>query len=203
MSTRRERLLAEGMRLFGEQGYHATSVAQIEEAAGLSPGSGSLYKHFRSKRDLLEAGVEAVLAAPHDLLPAATPEPPPDKDTAELLRARTAAGFARMEQDRDVSRLVFRDLDRFPELLQRFGREEIARIQRDSAALLARLAGDSESSARTDTDWEALAVILQAAVAHYWLLEDRFGAHPTGVSRARFIDALTQLATLAVTKEGA
>ncbi|WP_415043409.1 TetR/AcrR family transcriptional regulator [Gordonia sp. (in: high G+C Gram-positive bacteria)] len=46
------------MRLFGEQGYRATSVAQIEEAAGLTPGSGGLYHHFRSKEQLLEAGIE-------------------------------------------------------------------------------------------------------------------------------------------------
>ena len=57
LSTR-ERLIDEAMRLFGEQGYRATSVAQIEEAAGLTPGSGGLYHHFRSKELLLEAGIE-------------------------------------------------------------------------------------------------------------------------------------------------
>lgn len=39
----KERLVTEAMRLFGEQGYKATSVAQIEKAAGLTPGSGGLY----------------------------------------------------------------------------------------------------------------------------------------------------------------
>lgn len=46
------------MRLFGEQGYRATTVAQIERAAGLSPGSGGLYHHFPSKEALLAAGVQ-------------------------------------------------------------------------------------------------------------------------------------------------
>lgn len=187
------------MRLFGEQGYHATSVAQIEEAAGLSPGSGSLYKHFRSKQELLEAGMAAVLATRDDA-PATAPAA---GETAEVLRATAEAGFARMEQDRDVSRLLFRDLDRFPELLARFGRDEVARLQQDSAALLARLAGDSVGSAGSERDWEALAVIFQAAVAHYWLLEDRFGSHPSGVSRTRFIDAVVGLATLTVSGEPA
>jgi AcrR family transcriptional regulator len=54
----RERLVDEAMRLFGEQGYRATSVAQIEAAAGLAPGSGGLYHHFRSKELLLEAGID-------------------------------------------------------------------------------------------------------------------------------------------------
>lgn len=54
----RDRLVDEAMRLFGEQGYRATSVAQIEAAAGLTPGSGGLYHHFRSKELLLEAGID-------------------------------------------------------------------------------------------------------------------------------------------------
>lgn len=46
------------MRLFGAQGYRATTIVQIEEAAGLSPGSGGLYHHFRSKEELLDAGID-------------------------------------------------------------------------------------------------------------------------------------------------
>jgi AcrR family transcriptional regulator len=57
----RDRLIDEAMRLFGEQGYRATSVAQIEAAAGLTPGSGGLYHHFRSKELLLEAGIDRQL----------------------------------------------------------------------------------------------------------------------------------------------
>ncbi|MGX9790564.1 TetR/AcrR family transcriptional regulator [Mycobacterium sp. MMS18-G62] len=57
----RERLITEAMRLFGEQGYRGTSVAQIEAAAGLAPGSGALYHHFKSKEELLEAGIDRQL----------------------------------------------------------------------------------------------------------------------------------------------
>jgi AcrR family transcriptional regulator len=49
------------MRLFGEQGYQATSVTQIEAAAGLAPGSGALYHHFKTKEALLEAGIDRQL----------------------------------------------------------------------------------------------------------------------------------------------
>ncbi|MUM30689.1 TetR family transcriptional regulator [Mycolicibacterium sp. CBMA 361] len=35
------------MRLFSEQGYKATSITQIEKAAGLVPGCGALYNHMR------------------------------------------------------------------------------------------------------------------------------------------------------------
>jgi AcrR family transcriptional regulator len=66
----RERLVTEAMRLFGERGYRATSVAQIEAAAGLAPGSGALYHHFKSKEALLEAGIDRQLdrrRAMHDI----------------------------------------------------------------------------------------------------------------------------------------
>ena len=57
----RDRLVTEAMRLFGEQGYQATSITQIEAAAGLAPGSGALYHHFKSKEALLEAGIDRQL----------------------------------------------------------------------------------------------------------------------------------------------
>ena len=57
----KERLVNEGMRLFGEQGYRATSINQIEKAAGLVPGCGALYNHFKSKEALLAAGIDRQL----------------------------------------------------------------------------------------------------------------------------------------------
>jgi AcrR family transcriptional regulator len=57
----RERLVTEAMRLFGTKGYEATSVSQIEAAAGLAAGSGALYNHFESKKALLHAGIDRQL----------------------------------------------------------------------------------------------------------------------------------------------
>lgn len=57
----RERLLSEAMRLFSSKGFEATSVSQIEAAAGLAPGSGALYRHFKSKDALLTAGIDRQL----------------------------------------------------------------------------------------------------------------------------------------------
>lgn len=58
----RDRIIEEAMRLFGEKGYRGTSVAQIEAAAGLTPGAGGLYHHFSSKEALLAAGIERHLS---------------------------------------------------------------------------------------------------------------------------------------------
>jgi AcrR family transcriptional regulator len=70
MAPTRERLVTEAMRLFSTKGYEATSVSQIEAAAGLAAGSGALYKHFESKRALLNAGIDRQLdrrRAMHDI----------------------------------------------------------------------------------------------------------------------------------------
>jgi AcrR family transcriptional regulator len=57
----KERLVTEAMRLFSEQGYQGTSITQIEKAAGLVPGCGALYNHFKSKEALLTAGIDRQL----------------------------------------------------------------------------------------------------------------------------------------------
>lgn len=57
-SATRDRIVDEAMRLFGEQGFKATTIVQIERAAGLTPGAGGIYHHFANKEALLTAGVE-------------------------------------------------------------------------------------------------------------------------------------------------
>jgi AcrR family transcriptional regulator len=57
----RERIVDEAMRLFSQNGYAGTSVARIEDAAGLTPGAGGLYHHFKSKEAVLAAGIERQL----------------------------------------------------------------------------------------------------------------------------------------------
>jgi AcrR family transcriptional regulator len=57
----RERIVNEAMKLFSTKGFEATSVSQIEAAAGLSAGSGALYRYFKSKDALLDAGIDRQL----------------------------------------------------------------------------------------------------------------------------------------------
>ena len=69
-ASTKERLVTEAMRLFSQQGYRATSINQIEKAAGLVPGCGALYNHFKSKEALLGAGIDRQLdrrRAMHDI----------------------------------------------------------------------------------------------------------------------------------------
>ncbi|MEU1852825.1 TetR/AcrR family transcriptional regulator [Streptomyces sp. NPDC019990] len=56
---RREELLAIAARVFAEQGYSATTVRKIADAAGML--AGSLYYHFDSKESMLDEILSAFL----------------------------------------------------------------------------------------------------------------------------------------------
>jgi AcrR family transcriptional regulator len=187
----RQRMVAEAMRLFGEQGYAATTVAEIEAAAGLSPGSGSLYRHFPSKQALLAEGVRQQIAAGEELLSfIADPAGFATLGLSERLAMVARAGLRRLDQERDLSRLLVRDLARFPDLLAEMGREEIEPIYQVVAAWLAEQAGPRGRG----RDWPALAAVLVNATSHYWLLGDIFGRHPAGIDEDRYVAALAELA---------
>lgn len=185
----RDRILTEAMRLFGEQGYEATSIAEIESAAGLSPGSGGLYRHFRTKREILETGCRRQIAAGEELItfiddPAGLAQLPPVERFAAVARA----GLRRLDQERDLNRLLARDLAHFADLLAEMRDDEIGRVYQVVEQWLAGQADDHER------DWEALATVLIGATAHYWSMVDIFGEHPTGVDEDRFVAATAELA---------
>ena len=54
----RERLVIAAVDLFTEQGYDATTVAQIAERAGVTKST--FFRHFSDKRELLVAGQETL-----------------------------------------------------------------------------------------------------------------------------------------------
>lgn len=57
---RRDQLVAAARRVFAERGYHAASVADILELAGVARGT--FYNYFESKRSIFQAVLEAVMA---------------------------------------------------------------------------------------------------------------------------------------------
>jgi AcrR family transcriptional regulator len=178
------------MELFGRQGYHATTVAQIESAAGLSAGAGGLYRHFRSKRAVLEEALRRQAADGKPLLaylaePAALAALP----RRERFLAVARAGLRRLAEERDINRLLLRDLATFPDLLELVRAQELGRVHDALTGWLRREDGGAGQ------DHAALAAVLMAAVSHYWTLADVFGGTHPHVGEERFLAALADLAT--------
>lgn len=96
VTSKRELLLGEAMKIFHAQGYHESSIEEIGAAAGIN--ASSVYRHFPSKADLLAAGfhraADRLAVATDDALGASA-------DPAEALRRLSAAyidlAFARPE----------------------------------------------------------------------------------------------------------
>ena len=178
--------------MFGELGYEPTTIAQIEAAAGLSPGSGGLYRHFRSKEQVLREGVLAQVASVADL---AAFIDDPDGLAQMPIRAQLAAlaraGLRRMDSKRDLNRILHRrDLTPFPDLLTALRDDDLARVFRGVTGWFVNRAGGAGGG----RDWPAIGAVLVGSVAHYWLIRDAIGRHPDNIETERFVEAWAELA---------
>lgn len=186
---RAEELLDHAMRLFAERGYGATSVADIQQAAGMTPGSGALYKHFPSKEALLDAGIERFV---DDARQDPVALPPLEADNLRpALHAVAANVLRRLADDRATFRLAWRDLDPFPELQERMLHE---RIQPAFARLGAWLRDATERGLLAVDDPDATASVLLSSLVYFRLMEVSFGEPPGAVDDERFVDAWVELA---------
>ena len=111
----RERLVVAAVDLFTEQGYDATTVAQIAERAGVTKST--FFRHFPDKRELLVAGqetlsrllAEGIAKAPDDASPldavatglenASTAMGPVSREIAPRLKAAVAASAELQERE--------------------------------------------------------------------------------------------------------
>jgi AcrR family transcriptional regulator len=182
----RERILDAAVELFGRQGYSGTSVGEIEAAAGLVPRSGALYKHFASKRALLDAAVARRARA------AERAGEIVDKLSSGDLRAEArlyGEGSLRIiRDDQSLMRIVMREGDNFPDLRDAF-RERIVNRGHASTVEWLRLA-----AARTGTpepDLDGLAALVLGSVISHCVLDTLFGKSPGGLSDDEFLDTWT------------
>jgi AcrR family transcriptional regulator len=145
-SPTRERLLDEAMRLFGERGYEATSVAEIERSAGLTPGAGGLFHHFRNKEAVLVAGIERHLARLEAVRQIRGAVPPLGDLRAELtLVARYV--FLELEEEQELLRVLVSEGRQRPHLLTGAVEQVVRGTFDEFAALLGRSGGTEIAAA--------------------------------------------------------
>jgi len=182
----RERILDAAVELFGTKGYSATSVGEIESAAGLVPRAGALYKHFESKRALLDAAVARRASV---------------AERAGELVGELLIGDVRKEahlyghgslrlirDDQALLRIVMREGDNFPELRDEFHGRIVSRGHASTVEWL-RLAAQRTGAPEPDLD--GLAALLLGEVINHCILDTLFGAPPGGLSDDEFIDIWT------------
>jgi AcrR family transcriptional regulator len=156
----RAALVTAGRRLFGANGFAATSVEDIAREARVT--TGALYHHFPTKAAVFEAVFEQVHA---DLLAASTAAAPDSADAVEVLVVGVGA-FLDTLLDPQVARIIVTDapavlgLARFTELDERYA----------LAPTIAALEAANDSGALAIDDPPTLARLLFGALTRAGLL---------------------------------
>jgi AcrR family transcriptional regulator len=187
METAKERIVRVAIPLFAERGYAGTSVADIQQAAGLAPGSGALYKHFRSKQEVLAAidshiadfersSVLLVSSLPRDPLAAL-------KIIAEQLVGSLAANA-------QLIRITLRDLDARPELADELAERMLGALHTAIRSWLDKTVADGRLRPH---DTEAVAALLFSAISYYPVVEILLGMPPARIEPDRTVSALVDL----------
>ena len=111
----RERLLDAALEVFGEVGYTGATITEIERRVGLTPGTGSFYRHFPDKAALLQAAVDREVTRVLDDLrsPQWSPASPEDAEPTALTLRKSLAIIRRLDP---LFRLMTNEGDRAPEV---------------------------------------------------------------------------------------
>ena len=139
---RRRQVLAAALDVFSTAGYHAASMDEIADHAGVSKPV--LYQHFPGKLDLylaiLDASIDDLMAVAREALTGTT-------DNATRVTAMVNAYFAFVEDPGGAFRLVFEsDLANEPAVRERVDAADLA-LARLSAAVIAEDTGLSDDEA--------------------------------------------------------
>ena len=180
----RDRLLAEALRLFAAKGYSATSVADIQRASGLAPGSGALYKHFASKRKLLEAAVthriDSIVAA-REQFDAGQPG-----SVEQAVRTAGQLIWSNLNQSEDLLKVMLREPEELGEL-----DEKTWQVITDNAyqRFADELAASNRSGRTSIPDPEAAAAVAIASLSYAATLQALSGRLPGNVDEDRYFEA--------------
>lgn len=106
-AERRTNILAAAKEVFADKGYHATTIADIARAAGLSYGS--IYLYYDSKETLFHELMTAEAAALQDHIDSAIAGAPHGLGDDTAFRSAVRATFEFYEADAALVKLLFRD----------------------------------------------------------------------------------------------
>jgi AcrR family transcriptional regulator len=187
-TSSRDRLLDTALALFASRGYAATSTAEIQKACGMSPGSGALYRHFRSKsdvlRDALRRGLDRMRTSPA-WRQATTPT-----ERLDALANVAEAAQQTIADNADLVRLMLHEPDAAPDMVEElWGRNLAIAHQIMGQALRA----SAQEAGNEIDDPDATSAVLLAALSYMPVMEVLLGRAPGDMDPARFRDAWLRL----------
>jgi len=175
----RDRILDTALTQFVSRGVEAVAVTDLEEGAGLKPGSGSFYRHFRSKADVLSAVVAREVDRAEQRREGMHPRD---------LEEEYAQALAALDAMRPLFTMLMRDGTRLPHV----DRIQTALAEGGVELDASRLQDLMDAGEVPVRDAVAVAAVAQMALVGHHLAEQFFGAS-LGVDRARFVAALADL----------
>jgi len=187
----RESLLDAGLELFSEKGFDGTSIKDVEAAVGLTPGSGSFYRHFKSKEVLLEAVVHREVEKVRqmrDLQQRAVGGSLGDRRAELIMELRLS--LMGLNEIKSLINLLGREYGRFPDLMQQL-RELLVDESLDFSS--EDFEEDMKKGVVRGDDPQALSSVVLSAMVGYHLASTYFDATPGNVESERFIETLVDL----------
>jgi AcrR family transcriptional regulator len=193
-----ERLMDAALRLVAERGFEAASVGAIEAEAGLAPRSGALYKHFKSKDELIRAAVDRELAVMDELGSVIELLPLGDLRAELTLMARWNLGS--LEHRATLSALVRREAARLPDdLLDQLYERLVARpYAQITDWLTARFA----AAGVAPPDLHPVALVLVESMSSYHAMRAIFGRTIDDIDDERFIAGWVEIALATARRYG-
>lgn len=186
----RERILDGAWRLFLKQGFAGTTISEIEGAASLAKGTGSFYRHFRSKEDVLRAAVDREV----DRLDAMRTSGPELDEVGGDVRVVLAIEFQRrldsLRRLQPLMVLMHREREHLGPSRKRLGESVIGRNLEVRSQRLESWMSQGVIPAR---DAEALAATVMCALTGYHLSLEFFGSPPGSLKEEEFVSTLVDL----------
>lgn len=177
------------LRLFATEGFEATTVGDIEQAVGLVPRRGALYRHFESKEALLETAVRRKVSEREqlrtwfDLLPIG--------DLRAELTLLCRFLLVELENQRDLIATLEQVGQQRPELVDMYW-SRVHGLTYEQAAELARRHFENEPPS-VEVDVAVLAAVVVGAVVGFRRSRWTFDRSPLDLDDDRFVDGLVQL----------
>lgn len=187
-SSTRNRLLDAAQLLFAERGFEATSIGDVEEAAGFTRRGGTVYKHFASKEKLFAGIIERHAEATARAADVSALLPLGDLRSELTLMARVV--LMELTNEEHIHRVLDLGGPKVTEARERMLVDVLEPSYRRTAELLERWVGDNTPL----EDPEATITMLLGGLVNLRRNTWTFGRPPLGISDDQAVAAWVDLA---------